>query len=94
VASSPMVTGIRLRQPTRALAERGLIAWVDCQHGLLLLQGIEVRRTLAGELVISFPPTRQVRGRLSCAAKPVSDQARRAIQADIFAEMTRQGWRL
>ena len=89
---SPMLSRIQFRAPTEQLAQKGLIAWCDCEHGLIRMQGIEVRRTRRGELTISFAPSRTINGRLSCAAKPVSDPARRVIQAEVLAAAAREGW--
>ena len=47
-----MLSRIRFRAPTRALADKGLIAWADFEHGLVSLHGIEVRRRLDGILTI------------------------------------------
>ena len=84
MADTHVLSRIRFRAPSAQLARQGLIAWCDFEHGLLRLDGIEVRRTMLGEYVISFPPSRVVAGRLSCTARPTSDPARRAIQAEIF----------
>ena len=92
VPDSQLVSRIRFRAPSALLAGSGLIAWCNFQHGLVRLYGIELRRTMVGEYAISFPPSRVVGDRVSCAAKPVSDPARRAIQAEVLAAAAREGW--
>ncbi len=89
---SQMLSCIRFRAPTQTLADKGLIAWADFEHGLIGLHGIEVRRRVDGILTISFPPARTLNGRLSCSAKPISDRARQVIQCEIIAAAAREGW--
>ena len=91
MASSPMLTRITFRAPTPLLAREGLVCWVDADHGAVALRGIELRRTWDGRHVISFAPTRVIDGRPSSSARPVSDAARRALEAEIFAAAARQG---
>ena len=87
-----LLSRIRFREPTKHLAEKGLVAWCDVQHGALWVHGVELRRTAAGALAISFPPAREFRGRLSCSARPASDAARNVLQREIIAAAAREGW--
>lgn len=92
MADCQLLSRIAFRGPPDDLSRAGLIAWCDADCGAVSLRGIELRRTWEGRLVISFPPARKILGRLSCYAKPVSDPARRAIQAEIIAAAMREGW--
>ena len=92
MADTQILSRISFRAPTQKLSDHGLVAWADIQHGLLVVQGVEVRRTLDQRVVISFPPARVLGGRLSASARPVSDPARTVIQAEIIAAAMREGW--
>jgi len=92
MADTCQLTGIRFRRAPERLAATGLLAFVDCDHGLITLRGIELRRTRDGETTISFAPARAIHNRWSCWARPISDPARRAMQREIVAAAVREGW--
>jgi hypothetical protein len=74
-------------------AERvtGLLGWIGLRYGDLLLDGLALRRTLDGRLVLSFPrPSRRV-GLARQLVGPAGPDVRQQIEAEVFAELRRQG---
>lgn len=67
-------------------AERstGLLGWLHCRYGLLIIDGIGVRRTLDGRLTISFPERRDRAGRAHAVVRPIDARARAAIEGEIL----------
>jgi DNA-binding cell septation regulator SpoVG len=49
-----------------------------------------VRRTLTGGRTLSWPTREDKTGRRHAAVRPISDAARTAIEAQVFAELDRQ----
>lgn len=91
MSSSPMVSGVRFTQPSVAAARLGLVALASFDHGLLRVHGVEIRRLHCGALVVPFPfpDHRNGPGALS---RPITEAARRAVEADLLAELVRQAW--
>lgn len=65
--------------------DRGLLGWLVLDFdGLLLIDGVTLRRTLDGSLALAFPAPRDARGRRRAPVRPLDDPARRAIEAAVF----------
>jgi len=63
----------------------GLVGFVCCDlAGLVRLDGIAVRRTLGGELRLSFPSRRDRAGREHHVVRPLDSEAREAIETSVF----------
>ena len=63
----------------------GLIGWVALTvNGLLRLDGLALRRTTDGRLVLSFPARRDGAGRQHFYVRPLDDVARRDIERQVF----------
>ena len=62
----------------------GLLGWVTCTVGDLVLDGITVRRTRHGRLTLSFPARRGRGGESHAFIRPLDDRARLAIEREIF----------
>jgi hypothetical protein len=74
-------------------AERttGLLGWVRLRYGDLLLDGLALRRTRDGRLVLSFPrPSRRV-GLARQLVGPAGPDVREQIESEVIAELHRQG---
>ncbi|RKY19801.1 MAG: hypothetical protein DRQ55_09720 [Planctomycetota bacterium] len=65
-------------------AQRGLLGWLSCRYGDLLLDGIAVRRTRDGRMCLSFPTRHDRHGRQHHLVRPADDASRRAIERVIF----------
>ncbi len=74
-------------------AERalGLLGWVSfLLNGAVKLDGITLRRTRAGDLVLSFPERRDASGKQHAYIRPISDAARRDVERQVFAALRLQ----
>ena len=82
---------IRIRSFVRsseAEQRTGLIGWLSIYYGLLVLDGLTVRRTADGKFALSFPARTDRAGNRHCYIRPVDDDARRAIEAAVFHQAT------
>ena len=84
MSDSIHVSEVRLVRASVADEQRGLIGWVSLKIGQLLLDGIAVRRTRDGRLVLSFPERRDLDGRRHPIIRPSDDEARRALEREIL----------
>ena len=83
------ITDIKLTGAPPAHIADGLLGWVTCTiNGQLRLDGIALRRTLQGHLVLSFPAKRDRTGRQHAFVSPVDDQARREIEHAVFSAIS------
>lgn len=82
---------IRIRTWCRGTADderAGLLGYLSIFYGSLVLDGVTVRRTESGRLALSFPERRDRQGRRHSVVRPIDDEARRAIEAVVFAQAT------
>ena len=69
-------------------ADRGLLGFVTIKlAGRIMLDGIALRRNATGRLCLSFPERRDSCGRRHPYIRPVDDQARRDLEAQVFAAL-------
>ncbi len=72
--------------------DRGLLGWVSCcLNGVLKLDGITVRRTVTGQLRLSFPERRDQAGGSHPYIRPLNDAARRAMEDAVFRALGLEG---
>ena len=70
----------------------GLIGFISCTvNNSLRLDGITLRRTSADELALSFPSRRDRSGQDHPLVRPLGDDVRRSVQAQIMQELRAQG---
>ena len=82
--SVPQITSVRFT-PTGVEDQcKGLLGFVTCTVGDLVLDGITVRRTREGRLTLSFPARRDRSGRDHPYIRPLDDATRREIEAQVF----------
>ena len=68
--------------------DRGLLGWVACTlDDAVRLDGIALRRTLDGNLALSYPARTDAAGRRHPYARPVSDAVRRHLEEQIFSAL-------
>ena len=68
------------------LKATGLLGWVRCAlNGRLELDGLALRRTDGGRFYVSFPERADSAGRRHALVRPLDDEARRDIEAQILA---------
>ena len=70
---------------------RGLLGYLSVEYGNLVLDGIVLRRTAEGRFALSFPARTDRSGRRHSYIRPVSDDARRDIEAKILGELGKWG---
>jgi len=89
----PMTSGIEIASLRFVAAEPdqmvdGLLGWVALTLGnQIRLDGIAVRRTLAGRLALSYPARRDRSGRQHFYVRPLDDAARREIEREVFRRL-------
>lgn len=82
------ISDVRLVSATAADRGRGLIGYASCVlDNSLRIDGLTIRRTLDGRLAVSFPSKRDCQGREHFLLRPLSDDARREIQSQIFEQL-------
>ena len=88
-ATPPLiVSDVRYTPASTADAARGLLGFVTCTlNGALRLDGLTLRRSLAGDLVLSYPTRKDRAGKLHAYYRPVDAAARLAIEAQVFAAL-------
>jgi DNA-binding cell septation regulator SpoVG len=81
------ITSIRFKP---AHTGDGLLGWASfVLDGDLVIDGVAVRRTLTGALVLSWPGRKDSRGRVHHHVRPVDDQARRELEDELLAHLHR-----
>ncbi len=79
------VTDVKFAPGADRDIERGLLGYlVVTLNGGLRLDGLTLRRTRAGKLVVSFPRRRG-------GVRPLDDTARRAIEAAVLGALEQKG---
>ncbi len=73
------------------LRATGLLGWVSLKYGDLDLDGLSLRITRDGRTVLVFPEHRARGGRLRANVRPGDSDVRQRIEADVIAELRRQG---
>ena len=67
---------------------RGLLGWTSCHFGdLIRIDGIAIRRTRDGRLVLSFPARRDRHGNDHPVVSPIGDQARIQLEGAILSAL-------
>ena len=79
------ISDVRFTTADKNEKQNGLLGWVTCLvNGKLRLDGIAVRRTLDGRLVLSFPAHRDGKGQQHFFVCPLNDATRRHIENAIL----------
>ena len=85
--------GIVLAPP--AEVEGGLLAWASVDYGGLRLDGLAVRLTERGDILVTFPSKPKYRGRRQYIVWPLDEQTRDRFQTAVLKayieERRRQG---
>jgi DNA-binding cell septation regulator SpoVG len=85
-----VIRNVQFTPASEREAERGLLAFIKLEYGLLLLDGVTLRRTAEGGLTLSWPERRDRQGRRHTLLRPLDDKARLDIEAAVLAELRRQ----
>jgi len=82
---------LRLTRAPRHLARIGLLCWARGRLGGVLVDGLAVRRTRRGRLVVTWPTRRDAGGRVHRLVWPLDCAVREAVRAQVLAEVRRRG---
>ena len=82
-----LVSSVRFTPAKPPHRATGLLGWVSCSLGAVRLDGIAVRRTRDGRLVLSFPRGRGQRP----PVRPLDDEARRTLEREILGAIGLEG---
>jgi len=86
VAARPSVSLLSFVSAPAALQESGLLGWLGLSVGdLVILDGIALRRSRAGELILSFPVRTDGRGRRSATVRPMDAGAAAYIVGQVLS---------
>lgn len=81
----PDVSAIIISPAPPSEAERGVLAWVSCTlAGRCRIDGLAIRRTLQGELRVTFPARRDRGGRRHAYVWPIDRDDRASIEHEIL----------
>ena len=85
--TSPLrISGVRFTPASPAEVRTGLFGYTSfLLDGRIRIDGATVRRTRRGDLVLSFPAKPGRRGREWPYIRPVDDETRRSIEAQVLA---------
>ena len=65
--------------------EAGLLGWISCTlNEAIRLDGLALRRTLKGNLAISFPCRKDASGRQHFYSRPLNQEAREEVEFQIL----------
>ena len=84
----PRITDLVVSETTTADKRTGLMSWLRFRlDDRLLIDGVTLRRSADGRMIISWPGRRDKRGRQHPIVRPFDDDARVALEAAIFDAM-------
>jgi len=83
--SSPRISEVSIAWASPAQVKDGLLGFVSMLlDGHVKVDGVCLRRTAAGELTLSYPSRQDHAGRHHPIVRPVSDEARRELERQVF----------
>lgn len=79
------ISEVRYHSAADADRAAGLLGWISATlDGGLRLDGLALRRTLSGRLVLSYPSRTDAAGRRHFYLRPIHDAARRDLEAQVL----------
>lgn len=80
------ISEIRFTPADERAIDEGMLGFLTCVvAGVVRLDGIALRRTLSGRLILSFPERKDRAGRSHPYIRPVDEEVRRALEATVVA---------
>jgi hypothetical protein len=79
-----LVSDVHMVDASPAEIRRGLLGYIKCTVGGLVLDGLTLRRSEAGHLYVAFPRPRDAQGREHVNVRPLNAWSQRDIEAQIF----------
>lgn len=87
------ITDIRFHPCARDLRSSGLRGWASCTvNGDLILDSLQVRRTLDGRTVLSFPTRTDSNGVEHAIYRSAHPAARAAIESAVLGHLRSKAW--
>ena len=86
------VSDIRFHPCARDLRSSGLRGWATITVNGLILDSLQVRRTLDGRNVISFPTRLDANGVAHAYYRTATPGSRASIETQVLAELAAKGW--
>jgi DNA-binding cell septation regulator SpoVG len=83
-----VIRDLRFTPAPRRLQRRGLVGWLS--FGISpewVVDGVTLRQTRDGRIVLSYPRRRDRRGRSHPLLRPVDDAARRELERAVLDEL-------
>ena len=81
------ISNVTVTPASAADRTRGLLAFTSVTINGLVIDGVTVRRTLDGRVVLAFPKRRDRAGRQRSLVHPTNDRVRAVITKAVLAEM-------
>ncbi len=89
---SLLVSDLRFAAANPALRSKGLLGWANLSlDGKIQLDCLAVRRTVSGEIALSFPSRTDASGVMHPYYMPLDDEIRRAIESQVIGELRARG---
>jgi DNA-binding cell septation regulator SpoVG len=82
------VTDVRFAEAPEGQHRFGLLGWIRFTlNDLVVVDGVALRRTRDGRIVLSFPRRADRHGNVHYDCRPVDNVAREAIQVEVLAAL-------
>ena len=82
------ISNVQLVWASEEEQQRGLLGWILCTiNGVLVFDGLALRRTRDGRLTLSYPARRDRCGIAHHVLRPIDDVARREIERQVFSQI-------
>ncbi len=89
---APRISNVVFSASSPRQIAQGLVGWIRCVlDGCVCLDGIALRQTASGKLVLVFPGRRDRLGRDHAFVRPADESTRRSIELQIMAALRAQG---
>ncbi len=83
----PRVTAVRFSAASRRDVRSGLLGFASFEFAGFRFDGVAVRRTRDGRLVLSFPERTDKYGKRHETARPVDAASRKSIESAVFVAL-------
>lgn len=87
MSESARITDVRFSAAPRRDLRSGLLGFISLEYSGLKLDGIALRRSATGKLVLSFPERRDAYGEVHDVVRPTDDASRCQIESAVFSAL-------
>jgi len=85
------ISDIQMMCASEIERQTGLLGWVSLNVDSFRVTGITLRRTLTGNMTLSYPARNDKTGRQHFYIRPMNDSARREIEYKVFQALGIEG---